>query len=64
MGILGDGEVTGWGVEEIASSADGKFRRWGFLHIGSSGVKIQGSNPGSLLRSKSTRHAKQRLSGM
>ena len=51
----------------MGSSADGKFRRCGFLHIVSSGVKLQGFNPGSLLRSKSkdTKDAaKQRLRGL
>ena len=56
MGSWGDREFTRWGIEEMGSSADGKFRRWGLQQIGSSGVKIKGSNPGSLLRSKSTRH--------
>ena len=53
MGSLGD--------EEMGSSGDGEFRRWGvqemrILSDGSSGVKLLGSNPCSLLRSKSTRH--------
>ena len=32
-----------------------QYKVWGFQQIGISGVKQQGSNPGSLLRSKSTR---------
>ena len=41
MGSLADGKFR----------RDGEFRIWGFLHIGSSGVKIQGFNPDSFLRS-------------
>ena len=71
IGSSGDGELRRWGVEEIESSRDGKLRRWRvqpkgtsimrweFLHIVSSGVKLQGSNRGSLLRSKSTRHERR-----
>ena len=47
MGSLGDGEFTGWGI-----LGDGEFTRWGLQQIGSSGVKLQGSNPGSLAKQK------------
>ena len=45
MGSSGDGEFMRWGVYEMGNSGDG-----------CSGVKLLGSNPGSRLRGKSTRH--------
>ena len=44
----------------MGSSRNGEFSEWGVHEMGTvadriSGVKLQGSNPGSLLRSKSTR---------
>ena len=56
MGSLGDEAFMRWGVQEMRSLGDGEFRRWGVQEMESSGVKLLGSNPGSLLRSKSTRH--------
>ena len=50
MGSLADKKFTRWVVQGLG------FTRWGLKHIGWPGVKLQGSNPGSLLRSKSTRH--------
>ena len=50
MGSSADRKFTRWEVQELG------FTRWGMKLIGWSGVKLQGSNPGSLLRSKSTRH--------
>ena len=49
MGSLADKKFTRWVVQGLG------FTRWGLKHIGWPGVKLQGSNPGSLLRSKSTR---------
>ena len=40
----------------MGSSGDEAFMRWAVQEIENSGVKLLGSNPGSLLRSKSTRH--------
>ena len=40
----------------MESSGYGELRRWVVHEMESSGVKLQGPNPGSLLRSKSTRH--------
>ena len=40
----------------MESSGDEEFMRWGVQEMESSGVKLLGSNPGSFLRSKSTRH--------
>ena len=48
MGSSRYGELKRWGVHEMESSVDGKFTKIG--------VKLLGSNPGSFLRSKSTRH--------
>ena len=45
MRSSGDGEFMRLGVQEMGNSGDG-----------CSGVKLLASNPGSLLRSKSTRH--------
>ena len=61
MRSSGDGEFRRWGVQEMGSSGHEEFRRWGVYEMGNSGdgcsgVKLLGSNPGSLLRSKSTRH--------
>ena len=56
MGSLGDEEFMRWGVQEMESLWDGEFRRWGVYEMGSLRIKLLGSNPGSLLRSKSTRH--------
>ena len=53
MGSSADGKFTRWVVQGLG------FTRWGLKHIGWSGVKLQGSNPGSLLRSKSTRHERR-----
>ena len=43
----------------MGSSGDEKFMRWGVQEMESSGVKLLLSNPGSLLRSKSTRHERR-----
>ena len=52
LGSLRDGEFTRWGVQEMGISAEGNFTRWGVQEL----IKLQwGPNPGSLLRSKSTR---------
>ena len=48
MGRLGDEEFVRWGVQEMRSLRDR-----------SSGVKLLGSNPSSLLRTKSTRHERR-----
>ena len=40
----------------MVSSGDRESRRWRVREMESSGVKLQGPSPGSLLRSKSTRH--------
>ena len=43
----------------MISSRDREFTTWGLWQIGSSGVKLQVSNPCSLLRSKSARHERR-----
>ena len=47
-GSSGHEECRRWGVHEMGNSGDG-----------CSGVKLLGSNPGSLLRSKSTRRERR-----
>ena len=47
-------EKRRWGVYNIRSSGNGELTRWGLTEMVRSLLKLQGPNPGSLLRSKST----------
>ena len=53
--ILEFGQFRRWRVREMGCSREQEFTRLGVQEMGSSRVKLQGSNPGSLLRSKSAR---------